>query len=184
MLTHVLLDRKMTEEGLLPRVCVCCGKPAVVYVERRFFWAASLPAPFLLLNLLIPGITGLLFAGSMEWMTVRLPFCPIHRHHFFWSNALPRNLLIAVIIFGFVALSQEIVWLWIPPAVGLLFFVVWLRIGRPAIHARNITGWSFVLSDVSTEFVSELSKVGYLTPAVANPDPCGTDGLNLPKYPG
>jgi len=77
-MAQVTLGRLEAEEGALPPVCLCCGKPAALYRVHRFGWqpvysylALLLTIwPFLFLTLL-----------TRRRMRVLAPWCPAHRRY-------------------------------------------------------------------------------------------------------
>jgi hypothetical protein len=75
-MAQLLITFDEVEEGL-PAVCMRCGRPATVFLERRFTWypqwvgaTVGLLPLFLLLVLLV-----------RQRLTVAVPFCERHRNH-------------------------------------------------------------------------------------------------------
>jgi hypothetical protein len=75
-MAQLLITFEEVEEGL-PAVCMCCGRPATVFLERRFTWfpqwlgmTVGVPPLFLLLMLLL-----------RQRLTVAVPFCERHQNH-------------------------------------------------------------------------------------------------------
>jgi tetratricopeptide (TPR) repeat protein len=80
---RVQLSRSEIDNGQLPPLCVCCGRPAEVFKDRVFTWHPAWVYSFLLL-LVLPYFV-------VRWLTaqrrvVRVPLCRRHRYHWAWRH--------------------------------------------------------------------------------------------------
>jgi hypothetical protein len=105
----VRLTRVESENGKLPNVCMRCGAPADLYVQKRFSWRPSWVFILLLVNLLVYLVVALILEKRMK---LRAPMCRAHQNH--WMKRLIFNL-----IFGVVVLCSFVSIFVVPSALGL-----------------------------------------------------------------
>jgi hypothetical protein len=168
---RLMLDE--LDERVLPRVCMCCGAPAVLLKHKRFVWVQDwvkgLPAhsDWLALLLVLP-----LVLLGLRMLRVPIPLCQRHRHHWRPLNVVLYGGLSAVALLGASALvlwrtsagqgdprSELADWLCIG---GILVFLC-LLFPAAILHARTIrafeiTPTSITLTNVAMPFVRALDN--------------------------
>jgi len=145
----------------LPGVCMVCGHDATTYKARKFAWNPGWVYILLLAGLLPFIIVALLMTKRM---TVDVPLCGRHRHH--W---LARQGLVLGSFFGLIALLFLVGALAPPRDVGvwiglvMLFgFIGWLVlaivVNLGMIRPTQITEDMITLQSVSDEFKTALKE--------------------------
>jgi hypothetical protein len=171
----VWLDRRDGEEGNLPAVCLRCGQPATVWVDKTFRWVPAWVSALVLLGsmaLITMPIVLILLFGLMQSCRVSVPLCAEHRRH--WSG---RNLMVLGSLFGLMGVVAVIMGLgWAVPdqqeellragaIMGIIGFVVWLVVAAlihsGTIRAVELGAESLQLCKVARAFVDAYEDERY-----------------------
>src|SRR5262249_42151567 len=152
----VWITRRDCEERTLPRLCLQCGRPTALLVEKDVFgtllWGA--PATFFLS-----------IVWGWESAKVRVPMCARHRHH--WRNRC--LFLLPVFLVGLAAMLGPALYEWVYGYVesrlvlngrlplvlfaGVLLFLVSVAFGLSGIQAKDVHESRIQLACVSPEFI-------------------------------
>jgi hypothetical protein len=164
-MARVHLGRLEAEQGELPPLCLRCGALAVVYKTRRLAWQPVWTIvlfgvtlwPLLVVSLII-----------RKRMSVLVPFCATHRHHWLWRG------LLALLAYGalaglvfldylFVLAAQEPGRMLLHPLLhfwltGIFLLGTVLMVQATGIHPVEITDEGITLTGVDETFVERLHK--------------------------
>lgn len=174
----IRLFRDELDEGRLPQVCMRCGAPAAVFRRKRFAWGPGWVMALFCVGALCSGALFLvalfiLIPLFLRTMTVPVPLCTAHRHHWralnivlFGGLAVFGLLVFAAIILGVTGTGRGD-WrsnLVGPLAVGAVLFLVCLLfpaafLQTRTIRAIEITPESIRLTNVSRKFVQALDDM-------------------------
>jgi hypothetical protein len=166
-MASILIRDNETDD--LPPVCAQCGEPASDRITKVFSWHPPWIAVTILAGLLIYIILAMVLTKRM---TVRVPFCGLHRNH--WSK---RNLIIGLSaagiaalgilsfvlvlsrpgnndeLFGFVCLGSALVFL-----VWVIFVAV---LQSTSIRPTEITDRTITLRNVSDAFADAVEDADF-----------------------
>jgi hypothetical protein len=156
--TTTKLGRYEVERKALPNLCMRCGAPATVNKVKKFSWYPPWINITILAGLPIAVILALILTKRM---TVHVPFCEDHRHH--WER---RNLIMGLVFLlllamaigaGFLSANVHndalIAIAWIAVAVALLALLVCVIVAQStAIRPTEITDRSITLKGVDQAF--------------------------------
>jgi hypothetical protein len=154
------MSRFEVDEGLLPPVCMQCGKVATIFKAKRFSWY---PSWAIYLSVFVA-------ATLTARMTVRVPLCQDHQNHWLWRALFIWIGLGIVVFLGFGALifmaTQEHQPGVGTPLGGLICFgsgflaLAWLIaaaiIQHTGIRPNEITDKGITLTNVSRGFIDAL----------------------------
>jgi hypothetical protein len=162
-MAQVTLGRLEAEEGALPPVCLCCGKPAALYRVHRFGWQ-----PFYSFLGLLLTIWPFLFLMLMtrRRMRVRAPWCLAHRRYgslrrialagvlaILTAGLVVGTVWVAAITRGRMEGMQQLVASWIG---GFLLLSVVLIARFKTVRPVEITAESITLTGVAEAFAAQL----------------------------
>ena len=172
-MARVVLTRYEVDGNRLPAVCIRCGRPSDLTLERRFSWHPPWIDTLIVLGLILFTplvIVGIVLAATQtKRMYVEVPLCTRHRNHWRWRAWFVYGGLVAVILLAagtiaFLVVASD------RPNADLQYFaawtcggagvvgVVWLiaaaLIEKGTIRASEITDETIALSRVSPDFKS------------------------------
>jgi hypothetical protein len=168
----VQIGRREAEDDDLPDVCMKCGAPATARVSRTFSWYPEWVWITILAGLLIFVILAIILTKRMR---VQVPFCDLHKKHWFnrnlaiWGTFGILALLMVLAIGVAVAMAdpsdQGNPVLGVFCIGGLLCLVPWLTVVAIAhysmIRPSEITDRSIRLTKVSDYFVDAVEDYRY-----------------------
>ncbi|MFL5340644.1 MAG: hypothetical protein ACJ8F7_10880 [Gemmataceae bacterium] len=172
-MTRLRLYKEETRPGVLPLICLVCGRPAVVHVPRTFSWSRPW-ASFILLVVLVfvcfPVGIALVLASVLQTrrMTVDCPLCARHRNYWAWRSSwvvLPLLVLASVVIALAILMMMEHLPLdlFFPVLLTTIVLLgVWtitaVLLSRSVIRPVEITAASITLDPVSPEFAEVVQR--------------------------
>jgi hypothetical protein len=168
----VYLSQKEAD-GELPTICMCCGKPANIWVNRSFLkHEPPVKGPSVFLEIF--ALRLLLAMATTPTFHLRTSFCESHRYYWLWRSVLVFGgigAMIAVIFGGlvFVALLIFIAKVdapWLSCCVigpFLLFLIAWviplkLTMGN-TIRARLMEDGRIALTNVDESYVAAVEAL-------------------------
>jgi hypothetical protein len=159
-MAEVRLGRSETENNQLPAVCMRCGSPATVRVDKNFAWHP--PWVWLLLPF------GLIPALVLDYLLTKrvrasAPLCRRHKNHWEWYSAgiffsFVIILIGAGVVYVFLPkLSDQVMIAGLAGAL-LLWLVTSLFLYRGSIRAKEITDNNLTLTNVAEGFVAAVQN--------------------------
>src|SRR4051794_22966396 len=152
----VWIFRRHCEEGTLPQLCLRCGRPTPLLVEKDVFGTLLWSAPVTFFLSIVWG---------WESAKVRVPMCRRHRHH--WRNRrlfLLPVLLVGIAVMGFCVAVEAIEGYVVAHTIlngrlplvnlgGVLLFLVSVAFGLSGIQAKDVHESRVHLACVSPAFI-------------------------------
>jgi len=162
-MAEVTLGILEAEEGLLPPVCIRCGRPAAVYRPVRLAWSPEW-VHLLLIATFVPFV--ILALLSRKRTQLNAPFCDTHRNY--WRNRRILTTIAFMIPFlGFLALvlafgrnglpsrlQSPFVLAW---GLSILWLLLFTGLRLITLRASRIGDQSMELIGAAPEFVQRLA---------------------------
>jgi hypothetical protein len=167
---RVRLTRYQVEGNRLPQLCMRCGAPATLTLEKTFSWHPQWIDTITIVGLIFfwPAlIVGLILAGTMtKRMSVPVPLCDAHRNHWRWRAWFIYGGLAVAVLLGIGAFAFL---LSVPPSdpdtqavagwtcggtalAGFIWLIAAAFVQRGAIYASEITDDEISLNRVCPAF--------------------------------